>query len=49
MLEGLAEAQTGEHMVEPAALKDAIHGSVASLLYERTKRRPMVLPVIIEV
>src|SRR5881296_2561622 len=49
ILEGLAEAQTGEHLAEAAALKDAIHGSVASFLYERTKRRPMVLPVIMQV
>jgi len=49
ILEGLAEAQTGEHRAEPTALKDSIHNSVASLLYERTKRRPMVLPVIMQV
>jgi len=49
VLDGLAEAQTGEHLAESAALKDAIHASVASFLYERTKRRPMVLPVIMQV
>src|SRR6059036_956779 len=49
VLDGLAEAQTGEHLAEPSTLKDAIHNSVASLLYERTKRRPMVLPVIMQV
>jgi ribonuclease J len=49
VLDGLAEAQTGEHLAETAALKDAIHGSVAAYLYERTKRRPMVLPVIMQV
>src|SRR5207245_11416692 len=49
ILEGLAEAQTGEHLAEAAALKAAIHGSVASFLSERTKRRPMVLPVIMQV
>ena len=49
VLAGLAEAQTGEHLAETAALKDAIHSSVASFLYERTKRRPMVLPVIMQV
>src|SRR5438093_853644 len=49
ILDGLAEAQTGEHLAEPAALKDAIHNSVANFLYERTKRRPMVLPVIMQV
>jgi ribonuclease J len=49
ILDGLAEAQTGEHLAEPSALKDAIHNSVANFLYERTKRRPMVLPVIMQV
>ncbi|TMC73434.1 MAG: ribonuclease J [Chloroflexi bacterium] len=49
ILDGLAEAQTGEHLAEPAALKDAIHNSVVNYLYERTKRRPMVLPVIMQV
>lgn len=49
ILDGLAEAQTGEHLAEPSALKDAIHNSVANYLYERTKRRPMVLPVIMQV
>ncbi|TME59856.1 MAG: ribonuclease J [Chloroflexi bacterium] len=49
VLDGLAEARTGEHLAESAALKDAIHASVASFLYERTKRRPMVLPVIMQV
>ena len=48
-LDGLAEAQTGEHLAEPSALKDAIHNSVVNFLYERTKRRPMVLPVIMQV
>src|SRR5213592_3191287 len=36
ILDGLAEAQTGEHLAEPAALKDAIHNSVVNFLYERT-------------
>jgi len=49
ILDGLAEAQTGEHLAEPSALKDAIHNSVVNFLYERTKRRPMVLPVIMQV
>src|SRR5919197_6351578 len=49
ILDGLGEAQTGEHLAETAALKDAIHGAVAAYLYERTKRRPMVLPVIMQV
>ncbi len=49
ILDGLAEAQTGEHLAEVATLRDSIHNSVTAYLYERTKRRPMVLPVIMQV
>ena len=49
ILDGLGEAQTGEHLAELATLRDSIHNSVTSYLYERTKRRPMVLPVIMQV
>lgn len=49
VLDGLAQAQTGPHFAEPSALKDAIHESLSSFLYDRTKRRPMVLPVIMQV
>jgi ribonuclease J len=47
--DGLGEAQTGEHLAEVATLRDSIHDSVTAYLYERTKRRPMVLPVIMQV
>jgi len=46
---GLAEAQTGEHLAEVSALRDEIHASLSAFLYERTKRRPMVLPVVMQV
>jgi ribonuclease J len=49
VVEGLADAQTGEHLAEAGALKETIHSTVASFLYERTKRRPMVMPVIMQV
>jgi ribonuclease J len=49
VLDGLADAQTGEHLAEAGALKETIHSTVASFLYERTKRRPMVMPVIMQV
>jgi len=49
ILDGLAEAQTGDHLAEVATLRDSIHDSVSAYLYERTKRRPMVLPVIMQV
>lgn len=49
VLEGLAEAQTGDRLAEVATLRDEIHTTVTGYLYERTKRRPMVLPVIMQV
>ncbi|MEK7862634.1 MAG: ribonuclease J, partial [Chloroflexota bacterium] len=49
VLDGLAEVERGEHLAEVATLRDTIHDSVSSYLYERTKRRPMVLPVIMQV
>ena len=41
--------QKGEHLAEVVTLRDTIHETVSSYLYERTKRRPMVLPVIMQV
>ncbi len=49
VLEGLAETQSGEHLAEVATLRDSIHAIVSEYLYERTKRHPMVLPVIMQV
>jgi ribonuclease J len=49
VLDGLADVQIGEHLAEVATLRDTIHDTVSSYLYERTKRRPMVLPVIMQV
>jgi len=46
---GLGEAQSGEHLAEVSALRDEIHSSLSSFLYEKTKRRPMVLPVVMQV
>ena len=49
ILEGLGEAQSGSRLAEVATLREQIHESVSAYLYERTKRRPMVLPVIMQV
>jgi ribonuclease J len=49
ILDGLNETQKGEHLAEAATIRDTIHDTVSSYLYERTKRRPMVLPVIMQV
>ncbi|MBM4435520.1 MAG: ribonuclease J [Chloroflexi bacterium] len=46
--EALAEAQTGDHLAEVATLREEIRMSVSSYLYERTKRRPVVLPVLMQ-
>ncbi|MBI2773163.1 MAG: ribonuclease J [Chloroflexi bacterium] len=48
IVEGLAEAQTGDHLAEVAALRDEIHGTVSKYLYDKTKRRPMVIPVLMQ-
>ncbi|KAA0266760.1 MAG: ribonuclease J, partial [Acidobacteria bacterium] len=37
------------HAREPAMIRQDVHDAVATFVYERLKRRPMVLPVVIEV
>jgi len=39
----------GDHTSEPTLLKAQIKDSLSQYLYERTKRRPMVFPVVVEV
>ncbi|MDE3112436.1 MAG: ribonuclease J [Chloroflexota bacterium] len=48
IVEGLEQAQTGDRLAEVSALRDEIHSTVSDYLYERTKRRPMVLPVVMQ-
>jgi ribonuclease J len=38
-----------EHTTEIKLLQEHIHDAVGQIVYDRTKRRPMVLPVVIEV
>jgi ribonuclease J len=38
-----------EHATEIKLLQEHIHDAVAQIVYDRTRRRPMVLPVVIEV
>ncbi len=38
-----------EHRTEIKLLQEHIHDSIGRIVYERTRRRPMVLPVVIEV
>jgi ribonuclease J len=39
----------GDHISEVALLKAQIKDGVSRYLYEQTKRRPMVFPVVVEV
>jgi ribonuclease J len=39
----------GDHIAEHALLKSQIKEGVSRYLYEQTKRRPMVFPVVVEV
>ncbi len=38
-----------QSQADPAAIKDAIREEVGKLLFQKTERRPMILPVLIEV
>jgi ribonuclease J len=38
-----------EHAAEPNEIKNKLREQIGSFLYKKTKRRPMVLPVVIEV
>ena len=39
----------GDHISEVALLKAQIKDGLSQYLYEQTKRRPMVFPVVVEV
>jgi ribonuclease J len=39
----------GDHVTEIKLLQEHIHDAVGQIVYDRTRRRPMVLPVVIEV
>jgi ribonuclease J len=45
----LAKKVVNNEGVQEAELREKLHNDVARFVYERTKRRPMVLPVIVEV
>jgi ribonuclease J len=44
-----AVSNPGDHISEIALLKSQIKDAVSRFLYEQTKRRPMVFPVVVEV
>jgi ribonuclease J len=34
---------------EPALIQEDLHDDIAAFVYDRLKRRPMILPVVVEV
>jgi ribonuclease J len=42
------ELATG-HVTEIKLLQEHIHDAVGQIVYDRTRRRPMILPVLVEV
>ncbi|MGH3077855.1 MAG: ribonuclease J [Gaiellaceae bacterium] len=45
----VVRALASEHATEIKLLQEHIHDAVGQIVYDRTRRRPMVLPVVIEV
>jgi ribonuclease J len=45
----LAKAAAHEEQREPAMLQEDLHDDIAAFVYERLRRRPLVLPVVVEV
>ncbi len=45
----VVRALSAEHATEIKLLQEHIHDAVGQIVYDRTRRRPMVLPVVIEV
>ncbi|MBA2521859.1 MAG: ribonuclease J [Solirubrobacterales bacterium] len=49
VVEDALEAQLKGKAREPALIRQEVHDVVAALVFKRLKRRPMVLPVVVEV
>jgi ribonuclease J len=47
--ERVVRSLAAEHTTEIKLLQEHIHDAVGQIVYDRTRRRPMVLPVVIEV
>jgi ribonuclease J len=45
----LRQPKADEHSAEPGYLKRKIHDELSRYFFERTKRRPMILPIVMEV
>jgi ribonuclease J len=47
--ENVLRSCLAENIVEIKLLQEHLHDGVGQLVYDRTKRRPMILPVVVEV
>jgi ribonuclease J len=45
----VVRALATDHVMEIKLLQEHIHDAVGQIVYDRTRRRPMILPVVIEV
>ena len=45
----MLEQLTADDISEIKLLQEHLHDAVGQLVYDRTRRRPMILPVVIEV
>ena len=49
MVEDSLDKSSDNGVTEVSLLQEEIHDDVAAFVYDRLKRRPMVLPVVVEV
>ena len=49
MVEDALEEALDDKVREPALIRQDLHDDVAAFVHKRMKRRPMVLPVVVEV
>jgi ribonuclease J len=49
LAEALAQPLGDEHVAEPGYLKTKIRDTLSRFFFERTKRRPMIMPIVLEV
>jgi len=45
----IVEQSSGENAIDPTFIKDEVRNKIGDFLFRKTERRPMVLPVVIEV
>jgi Predicted hydrolase of the metallo-beta-lactamase superfamily len=49
LAQALRQPRSDAHAAEPGYLKTKIHDTLSRFFFEQTKRRPMILPIVMEV